>query len=577
MTARILVIDDEENVRFTFRAFLEKEGHVVDTAEGYEDGLQKMKDSGFDLIFLDIMLGGQSGIDLLDTIRRQDHNVQIIMITGQPDIENAQASVRLGAFDYLTKPVLKETILNATGNALRHKQLLDEKEQIFTEKEQYRQNLETIFRSVTDGIISVNDRSRVIMINKSVRHICGFDTESAIGESLDAIKNPCSLTCLEVIRQCLQLKSPIREFRIECKHADREGKVVVLNASPLQNREGQNSGAVLVIRDITRLVTLEQSLKERYQFHNIIGKSKKMQEVYYLLSNLTHTETTVLITGESGTGKELIANALHFEGDRAFKPLIKVNCSALSESLLESELFGHVKGAFTGAIHNKKGRIELADGGTLLLDEIGDMSPNVQLKLLRVLQEREIERVGDSTPVPVDVRVLAATNCNLKAKVQAGAFREDLYYRLKVVEVHLPPLRERKEDIPLLIDRFCNHFSAKYHKHITGVSKTVMQHFMAYDWPGNVRELEHCIEHAFVVCYDQVIQGEHVPADCFGQDNMPPAGIDEPEQDEKIIILNVLEKTAGNKARAARLLGMSRQNLYRKLKFHHIDPSDTGR
>jgi transcriptional regulator with PAS, ATPase and Fis domain len=327
-------------------------------------------------------------------------------------------------------------------------------------------------------------------------------------------------------------------------------------------------GAVLVVRDITLLRDLERELRERHQFQNIIGRSKKMQDIYRLLEDLANLETTVLITGESGTGKDLVARALHYSGQRAFKPFVTVNCSALTESLLESELFGHVKGAFTGAIKDKQGRFQAANGGTILLDEIGDISPLIQLKLLRVLQEKVFERVGESTPQKVDVRVIACTNKDLKEKVRRGEFRQDLYYRLKVVEVSLPPLRERLEDLPLLVDHFCRSFNERFKKHIEGISSEVLSRFMNYPWPGNVRELEHVMEHAFVLCHGPVITLEHLPSEISSSDKSEKITISktrakEPKQTQEI--LDALNKTGWNKAKAARLLGIGRRTIYRKI------------
>jgi transcriptional regulator with PAS, ATPase and Fis domain len=296
-----------------------------------------------------------------------------------------------------------------------------------------------------------------------------------------------------------------------------------------------------------------------------------MQDVYALLEDLANLETTVLVTGESGTGKDLVARALHCSGHRAFKPFVTVNCSALTESLLESELFGHVKGAFTGAIKDKQGRFQAANGGTLLLDEIGDISPLIQLKLLRVLQEKEFERVGESTPQKVDVRVIACTNKDLKEKVRRGEFREDLYYRLKVVEVALPPLRDRLEDLPLLIDHFRRFFNARFKKNIEGISNEVLSRFMDYSWPGNVRELEHVMEHAYVLCHGGVIVLEHLPLEIRDYDRaekivIPKIPVKGPRQDQEI--LNALNKTGWNKAKAARQLGISRRTIYRKISKH---------
>jgi len=241
-----------------------------------------------------------------------------------------------------------------------------------------------------------------------------------------------------------------------------------------------------------------------------------MQKIFSLIEALASAQTTVLIEGESGTGKELAAEALHSGGERSGKPLVKLNCSALPESLLESELFGHVKGAFTGAVQDRIGRFQKAQGGTIFLDEVGDLSPRIQGQLLRVLQEREFERVGDSTPIQVDVRVIAATNKNLREKVRRGEFREDLYYRLKVVQIHMPPLREKREDIPLLVDHFRRKFNTVFHKGIEALSQDVMKAFLQYAWPGNVRELEHTMEHAFIHCQNTTITLDHLPPDLLG-------------------------------------------------------------
>jgi PAS domain S-box-containing protein len=414
----------------------------------------------------------------------------------------------------------------------------------------------------------------VIEANEAVKNICGVVTEEIIGKEFVNILNQCHKSCHKILEETIRTKSTIKEYRIECRHQHQPRQVAVLTSSPFMDRDNNFMGAVLVIRDITRLTDLEQELKERHQFHNIIGKSRKMQNIYRLLKDLADTETTVLITGESGTGKELIAQALHNNSIRAFKPLVKVNCSALTETLLESELFGHVKGAFTGAIQDKKGYFQAANGGTILLDEIGDISPRIQLKLLRALEEKEFERVGDSTPVKADVRIIAATNCDMREKVRLGEFREDIYYRLKVVEVTLPPLRERLEDIPLLVNHFCNSFNKSFKKNIDGISDEVLKIFMAYPWPGNVRELEHAIEHAFVLCHGKTIIVDHLPSEIkeYGKTQSPtPKKMSADEQQD---IFQALNKTGWNKVKAARLLGISRQTIYRKIdKYKLAEPT----
>jgi transcriptional regulator with PAS, ATPase and Fis domain len=280
--------------------------------------------------------------------------------------------------------------------------------------------------------------------------------------------------------------------------------------------------------------------------------------------------TTVLINGESGTGKELVAAALHYGGVRAKAPFVKVNCSALSEALLESELFGHVRGAFTGAVVDKTGRFQKAHGGTLFLDEIGDISPAVQMRLLRVLQESEFERVGDATPIKVDVRIIAATNQSLAEKVSQGTFRSDLYYRLNVVRMELPPLRDRLDDLELLVADFIAHYNTKLNKQIMGVSDDVMALFRAYRWPGNVRELEHAVEHAVVLCKSSIIAVSDLPLDIL--DTVSAEVYSASKQYEPVLVTNAkmtladaLAAAEGNKARAARLLGISRMTLYRQL------------
>ncbi|MCP4713874.1 MAG: sigma-54-dependent Fis family transcriptional regulator, partial [Deltaproteobacteria bacterium] len=327
---------------------------------------------------------------------------------------------------------------------------------------------------------------------------------------------------------------------------------------------------------LCEVATLEQELKGRSRFQSMIGKSKEMQEVYSLLENLADTDTTVLITGESGTGKELVARALHYSSARSARPMVSVNCSALTESLLESELFGHVRGAFTGAVKDKQGRFQLAQTGTILLDEIGDISPLIQLKLLRVLQEKEFERVGDATPIKADVRVIAATNCELKDKVARGEFREDLYYRLKVVEVHLPPLRRRRDDIPLLTAHFFALFKDRFKKPIQSTTDEVHRMFLHYPWPGNIRELEHALEHAFILCNTTTIAKEHLPAEITSHTELTPGPAAAKPGISPANVMTALTRTGWNKARAARLLGISRPTLYQLMKKHNLtEPTGT--
>jgi PAS domain S-box-containing protein len=570
LSANILVIDDEETIRHTFSIFLSREGYNVSTAPDYQTALELISKNTFDFILTDILLGPHSGIELLREIKTRGILAPVIMITGEPNVDNAAASLRYGAFDYITKPIRKETLLRVTKHALQHKALLDEKLFVETEKERYRSNLEAIFRSVEDGIITVDNNMRVIEANDATERICGISPKS---HQWEEGKTDCTRKCWKVLEESVVKGRPIQEYRIECDHQHKAQGVIVLNISPLKGKKDEPIGAVMVIRDITRLTNLERELQERNQFQNIIGRSPKMQEIYNLIEDLKDIETTVLITGPSGTGKELVARAIHYSGSRAHRPFVVVNCSALAENLLESELFGHVKGAFTGAVRDREGRFQLANQGTIFLDEIGDISPRIQLKLLRVLENKEIERVGDSTPLKLDVQVISATNADLMDKVRKTQFREDLYYRLKVLEVRLPALIERRDDILLLVDHFLSVFRKRFRKDIITVSAEVEKIFMEYAWPGNVRELIHTLEHAFVVCRTQTITLDDLPPEIRGHmagDRLRKEAL--PTQREEFI--DALEKSGWNKARAAKTLGISRQTIYRKMRELLISEPD---
>jgi Nif-specific regulatory protein len=322
-------------------------------------------------------------------------------------------------------------------------------------------------------------------------------------------------------------------------------------------------------------IRLKEKLKDKFRPSNIIGNSNAMQVVYDLIAQVAKSDTTVLIRGESGTGKELVAHAIHYNSLRAANPFIKVNCAALPETIIESELFGHEKGAFTGAIQQRKGRFELAHGGTIFLDEIGDLSPTTQIKLLRVLQEREFERVGGTVTLKTDVRVIAATNRNLEELISQGKFRQDLYYRLNVISIHIPPLRERKTDIPLLVDYFIDKYSKANRKKIKRISTSAIDMLMAYHWPGNVRELENCIERAVLLANDEVIHGHHLPptlqtAEASGTRyrGTLQAALDNLERE---LILDTLKSYRGNMAKAARELGITERVMGLRVKKHGID------
>ena len=564
MKSRILVIDDEKSLRFTFRRFLADEGYEVDTAADFEEARKCLEKQSYDLVFSDILLGEKTGIDVLRSIKERDSLCPVIMVTGYPNIETASEALRLGAFDYISKPVVKKDLLQVARAALKYRRMAEE-------NERNRINLEAVFRCVGDALVIVDRQGLIQRINEAAEKLLGLDA-GVLGRLYDPLLTGCSERCVELLRRALEEGRPQQQDQVACEAPDAARRILSLRSAPLVDGGGKAIGAVLVARDETRLRALERSLSKRHRYHKMIGASKKMQDLYCLLDDLADVPSTVLITGESGTGKELVAEALHKSGNRRNKPLVKVNCAALSDTLLESELFGHVRGSFTGAVKDRIGRFQKADGGTIFLDEIGDISHKVQLRLLRVLQEREIERIGESMPVKVDIRIVAATNRNLTEMVRQGAFREDLYYRLKVITIELPPLRERKEDLPLLTEHMIEKLNDSMGREVVGVSTEVADFFAAYHWPGNIRELEHVMEYAFVRCREPVIALSHLPQDLMAggslteQDSMPPA-----EEDEALTLCKALEKTAWNKAKAARLLGIDRKTLYRKLAKYQIE------
>ncbi len=559
---KICVIDDQEAIRYNIKTFLLREGYEVVTAVDYEDALNQLSKMDFDLILTDIMLGANTGIDLLRDVKQRGLTCPVILITGHPDIGTASDAVRDGAYDYILKPVKRDILLLRVKKALEHKVVTDKNREC-------QSNLDAIFRSVKDGIITVDKQLIVLETNEAVREICGLLPDKIKGRSYNTLHLDCNRKCIYSVRETIKSGMPIEINHMKCERQQRQDGVVDLSTFPLINHQGKAYGCVLVLKDVTRLVDLESDLQKRKQFHNIIGSSREMQDLYSLIQNISNVNTTVLVTGESGTGKELVAESIHFEGDRYNKPLVKVNCAALSDELLESELFGHVKGSFTGATTDRVGRFQKADGGTVFLDEIGDISERLQTRLLRVIQENEFERVGDSNTIKVDVRVVAATNKDLGKEMESGSFRQDLYYRLNVMRLKLPPLRDRRGDISALVDHFMAVLNKKHNKNITSVSDNVKNVFMNYSWPGNVRELMNTLEFAFVLCRYNAISIDNLPAEIIDSDKtvfgQPDKGVIERKE-----IIQVLKQTDWNKAKASRLLGVDRTTIYSKIKKYNI-------
>jgi DNA-binding NtrC family response regulator len=447
MKAKLLIVDDEKNIREGLEKALAIDGYEVELASDGKEALDMIEEGDVDLVITDLKMPHLSGEELMREALDSYPYLPIIILTGHGTIENAVEAMRNGAYDFLTKPL----------------------------------NIDKLS----------------IIVNRALEN--------------SSLKR--------------------------------------------QNRE------------------LLNQLKKKYSFENIIGKSTPMKKVFETVELVAPSRANVLIYGESGTGKEMIADAIHHNSPRREKPYVKVHCAALPETLLESELFGHEKGSFTGAITRKRGRFELANLGTIFLDEIGEISSQTQVKLLRVVQQREFERVGGEMPVKVDVRIISATNKHLKKEIEMGNFREDLYYRLDVVSIVVPPLRERKDDIPLMVHKFIEEFSNENSKEVEGITNGALQALMTYRWPGNVRELRNVIESIVVLTKTRVISEQDIPGYILSKDEQTslklPAGISMPEA-EKRLILFTLENSGGNKTRASEILNIGRKTLHRKLAEYGI-------
>ena len=446
-----------------------------------------------------------------------------------------------------------------------------------------------LLESMADGVFTLNRSGEITSWNAAMEKISGYRASEAMGRTCALLKfNLClKKSCPSGIKECGIYEKKAVDAK-ECALTHKDGFVVpVLKSARLvKDEHNQVVGIVETVTDLTELKRARQEIEaisrklgDVHRLDNIIGKSRIMQDVFGAIRAASASEATVLIQGQSGTGKELVAGAIHYSSDRSAFPLVTVNCSALTESLLESELFGHAKGAFTGAIRDRKGRFEEATGGTVFLDEIGEISAFIQVKLLRVLQEREIERVGESKHRKIDIRIIAATNKDLMELVRKGEFRQDLYYRLKVFPIEVPPLKQRKEDIPLLTGHFIEQQNAKTGKKIKGLSQTALRLFMDYHWPGNVRELENAIEHAFVLCNQKIIDVFDLPVEMRKAQYDPRPSITTTETAAphklrskltKPMLESLLADCDWNKAEVARRVGLSRTAIWKYMKKWNI-------
>ncbi len=441
----------------------------------------------------------------------------------------------------------------------------------------------TVVDIIHDGVMLVDIGGTIVSANQALVDISGYRQDELVGQ-------PCSiLKC----SSCKRIFDPtgkhwcklfnVGEVKMQkCTMVRKDGTSVhvMKNASVLRENE-LIVGAVETFADITELIekssqieAYRRKLREENVFEGMLGSSPLMSRTFDLIENVAASDAPALILGESGTGKELVAKAIHKSSGRKDRPYVKVNCSALNESILESELFGHVKGAFTGAYQSREGRFEAANGGDIFLDEIGDLPQSIQIKLLRVLEEKVIERVGDNKSIPVDVRIITATNRDLKAHVEDGSFRSDFYYRINVLPIEVPSLRERPEDIPLLAEMFFRHLQMKSNKSIKGISPEAMGILVEYQWPGNIRQLKSAFEYSFVTCMEDQIKPSHLPPDIFKEKNLsnapsPYKNISNNERKKKALV-EALNEAGGNKSEAARILGVSRVTVWNQMHRYNI-------
>ncbi|MBW1679513.1 MAG: sigma 54-interacting transcriptional regulator [Deltaproteobacteria bacterium] len=430
--------------------------------------------------------------------------------------------------------------------------------------------LEVILNSIADGVFTIDLHKKVTSFNKTAERITGIPRDQAIGQKCFDVfhSNICQTSC--ALEETMRTGKEMIDLKVNILNIKGEQIPVGISTAVIRDNKEKVIGGVETFRDLSVLEELKKEITKHYTFEDIISKHHKVQAIFDVLPDIADSESTVLIQGPSGSGKELFARAIHNLSPRKKGPYVVVNCGALPDTLLESELFGYLRGAFTDAKKNKPGRFARAEGGTLFLDEIGDLSIALQAKLLRVLQEKEYEPLGGTKPVKANVRIIAATNKDLTERLSRGAFRDDLYYRINVIKIELPPLSQRREDIPYLVDHFIRQFNLKMGKRITRVSAEVLNLFMQYDFPGNIRELENIIEHAFVLCRETQITTPNLPQD-FIEKNIPAQKAKSVKMNalgcaEAQIIRNALKKHKGHRGKTARELEIHKTTLWRKMK-----------
>ncbi len=571
--------------------------HALNGKTAYEMIQQSIDDNKpIAVVYVDMrMPPGWDGLETIRKIREIDKNIEIVIMTAYSDKPLSEIIYDMELLHkllYIRKPFAREEIQQMTIS-------LVEKWNTEMELELNRQRLESVINSTRDSISMFDKAGNLVFANKRYLDMFELDEECFIHKSKEDLISSIKKYFHEPEKFEKSHESffanpeGVYEDIVEIKGPER--KMFYLYTAPVFDINEKITGRIIIYRDITKEIEIEEwksevlrlrsILEQEYSFDRIIGKSKKMQEIYALIHQASQSNINVLIQGESGTGKELIARAIHYNSSRKKGQFIAVNCAAIPETLIESELFGHEKGAFTGAASRKIGQFELANGGTILLDEIGEMHPMLQAKLLRVLQEREIQRVGGTTTIPVDVRVISSTNRDLSLAIKQGKFREDLFYRIAAFPINIPPLRERREDIPLLAEHFLNQAVEKCGKNITLISAEAMEMLINYDWPGNVRELENAIERAVLIEQSGVIQPNSLPPWIVSaKKSYVPSVLQSEDTDsneiipldelEKQAIINALKITNNNIQQAAKALGINRATVYRKMEKYNIIVDD---
>jgi PAS domain S-box-containing protein len=443
------------------------------------------------------------------------------------------------------------------------------------------QFVDLVLKNIADGVFTVNCEFIITYFNRAAEQITGYSSQEAVGRSCSEIFRTaiCQQDC--PMRQSIRTGRTVKNFEIDVLHRRGSQQTISVSTAPLVDEAGRFLGGVETFRHLAPLKELRQEISGKYAFQKIISKNAHMRQIFETMPNISQSDATVLIQGRSGTGKELFATAIHNLSPRAEGPLVKVNCGALPETLLESELFGYVKGAFTDAKQNRIGRFQAAQGGTIFLDEIGDTPLSVQVKLLRVLQHREFEPLGSERTIKADVRVVAATNQELEVLVSEGRFREDLYYRLNVILIRIPDLNQRVEDIPILMEHFLERFNRRMGRSISGITEEALAILVRYPFPGNVRELENVMEHAYIVTRGPRITPEDLPPYLLKTRRMDPPVSRRPwpgmpswdlsgADGERQRLIDCLQRNYWNIPRAAQELGMHRTTLWRKVKRHDI-------